>query len=354
MFVVDELGCIPLFLILEYRPDTIEARHAARLHTPLPRPAAEEIGALIANDLQRLVPAVAQFGLALIGHSYPLTQLLQPGLPMQQLLLGQYRLGQPGPFRGQLLFIGAQNGRLPDARMETAAEAESGALRALPIALVGPPESLATVSATLEEILVQRGLPSPPLLSALHTWYDVPIAHGCYMTQLDVLALLRAQHEQIGLGLLSDLLEQAHLEPQQARSYAGVDARWVWTGADARGLVSAPFAPEDAVWRQAAIEHRRVLLGLQAYGIPAGLDLQFDGARRPAADWRLLPLRNEGLLADWSGPASALQAIEDPELGLLAFRGLDAKGQTLGHALPLDPAACRLSAADRSGTSRRD
>lgn len=265
----DQRECCVCFLALELAPG------APQLNSTLPRAAAEELGALIAAELSRLCPGIETLGLVFVGALFEPEELLKPGLRWAQWLNDQYRLAAGTSSASQLLFFGERDGRMPIRELEPDARRASGVLKLMPILLRGEAAQLAPIAERLEAQLTEIGIAGPPLMQCVQGWCGQQVAHGCYMTLLDVLAFERAQLEQAQLSVVADLLEIVFLSPtrpESVRQAPGI--QWTWTGQDAE----ARFLGERAWCEQTALPaaqyldyvrlQRQIAAGLDAFGIP--------------------------------------------------------------------------------------
>lgn len=257
------------FLALELRPQ------AECLERTLPRAAAEELGALIAAELNRLYPGVDVLGLAFVGALFEPEELLKPGFRWAQWLNDQYRLSAPGSSTARLLFFGERDGRMPVRELQPDLVRPSGVLKLMPIVLRGAPDDLARVSAWLEDNLTRVGSAGPPVMQCVQGWCGQQVAHGCYMTLLDVLAFERAQLEATDLSALADLLEIVFLSPQRSERVQQAPAiDWVWSGREAeahflgeRAWTKASGLPPER-YRDYLRLQRSIAAGLDAFAIP--------------------------------------------------------------------------------------
>lgn len=342
MVRLDRLQGTPVFLLFELDAQAWTREALTRLQRPLPRPGAEELGMLAAHDLGRIVPAVRQCGLCMLGASFDPSELLRPGLPILAALTAQYRLSLSGEgFQQRLLFLGAVDGRLPDPALAPATEVPASPWRIMPLQLIGEDSALPTVSEALESRLLEQGECAPPVQTALAGWFGASIAHARYLTLLDLLALLRAQYQQAELAALSELLEAALLDPQAALTsdsglalaWDGQRARlaWHWLQPDAAS------AQRQAQRAQVA-EQRRLLQGLALHRIPVAWPQQaaLSADELLSAETLCGELASSGSIDD---QVARLRLHEDSELGLLLAEGLDRNGQLRCRLQPLGPSA---------------
>lgn len=204
----NETGCVLTVLVLELVPDS----HAAR--DTLTQARAGELATCIARDLARIEPRVAQLDLALVGAHYDPVELLRPGWPLHREL-EQLAARAPGE-RGdgaRVIAFGAHAGQLP-ATLAPAADYAGGALRLLPLVLVGADATAGAVAEVFENELIDRGMIRPETALLLQEAFGAQLEHAQYLTLHDVLAMIAGQYEYAGLAALWPLLETALLAPQ--------------------------------------------------------------------------------------------------------------------------------------------
>jgi|GEM_PF-2402956 len=308
-FQFDQQRSFVCFLALELQPGQLG------LARTLPRTATEELGALIAREFTRLCPGIEALDLAFVGALYEPDELLKPGLGWAQWLNDQQRLAGAQLDTAQLLFFGERDGRMPIRELEPNPSRPSGVLKLMPIVLRGAPEKIALIGAQLESSLTEIGIAGPPVLGCVAGWCGHSIAHGCYMTLLDVLAFERAQFEQLGLSALSDLLEIVFLSPTRQEVVRQTpQIEWLWNGREAEGRFlgrqawQAKQTDPKLTYLDYLRAQRSIAAGLAAFGIPM---LWLDEKARPAV---FIVEREACTEAD-----SPLLAEVDAELGLIAL-----------------------------------
>ncbi len=338
MLRLDQLATVPVFVLFEVAESDWSAAAAQRLQTALPRAGAEELGMLMAHDLGRIAPRVREAGVCMVGASFDPAELLSPGLPLFVELHDQYRLSlSGGGFESRLLFLGAVDRQLPSPKLQPDSGRPPTPLRVLPMALVGEAQALNAVDEQLEQDLLERGECAPPVAMALASWFGTRIAHARYMTQMDLLALLRSQYEQANLGLLADLLEACLLQPQRPVVLEHPSgAHWGWDGKRARMRFQPldPQLPVPELTRSRLRLERAVQMGLRLHGVP--WQAVAAPAQPPQAllDGRLLD-GSFVIEGDNDTAPDRLRAHMDPELGLLAVDAVGADGQPLQRFHPL-------------------
>jgi hypothetical protein len=308
-FQFDAREALPLFLAVEIAPDD------GRFEPVLPRAAAEELGALIAHELNRIAPGLSQSGLALIGALYEPDELLRPGLPWAQWLNDQYRLSGADD-APQLLFFGALDGRMPARLLEPARGRAHSVLKLLPLIARGAEAVIGALAATLEETLPQTGVAGPAVLGHLSGWCGQRFVHGTYLTLLDLLALQRAQLDATGLPALADLLEIVFLSPTRAETVRqDPHIEWTWTGraAECRFLTERELRAShpDAPWLDYLRTQRQISAGLNAFGIP----FEFLDDRAAAIDFACDQQPTEAT-------DRGLRALNDATLGWIGLDGV--------------------------------
>ncbi len=338
---LDQLRSIPLFVLIEVAEQAWSHEALERLRTPLSRPGAEEVGMLVAHDLARIVPAVREAGVCFLGASFEAAELLQPGLPVHSLLGEQYRLSLAGDgFQSRLLFLGALAGVLPDGRLHPDARRAPSPLRLLPLSLIVDPQDLARIDANVEGSLLESGECAPPVATALASWFGVAIAHARYLTRLDLLALLRAQYDQAGLGLLAELLELSQLSPDRPTCLAdpsGLQCGWDGRQVRLRWQPLDPGQPLTDTQRARVRLQRLLLQGLALHGMDVAwvacpaepVEALLDA---PVLEGELVV---EGVVDD---AICHLRAWADEELGVLVVDGLDDIGARRCRMHPLSAA----------------
>lgn len=341
MLRLDQLRSIPLFVLFEVAERAWSPEALERLRTPLARPGAEELGMLVAHDLARIVPAVADAGVCFLGASFEAAELLQPGRPVHTLLGEQYRLSLAGDgFQRRLLFLGALGGALPDGRLHPDARRAPSPLRLMPLGLIADPQDLARIDTDLEESLLDAGECAPPVVTALASWFGVEIAHAGYLTLLDVLAVLRAQYEQAGLSLLAELLEQSQLSPQRPIclldpgglqcGWDGQQVRLCWQALD-------PDQPMTEAQRARLRLQRLLLQGLALHGMAV---TWVACPAEPVEAMLEAPVLEGELVVEGIADEGVcrLRAHTDDDLGVLVVDGLDRDGARRCRIHPLSAA----------------
>src|SRR5690554_3806751 len=140
----NRVSAIPGVLTVEVDLDTVSKRQIPP--PPLDRATAEKLGWSMADDLQRMLGDLEQYGMITMGGLYDMTELLQPGLPMVDILLELYRRSLPGSrFQPQLMTIGTQGDTFPIPEIAPRRTPGSGPLFLIPFVFVGEPDAMDTL-----------------------------------------------------------------------------------------------------------------------------------------------------------------------------------------------------------------
>lgn len=178
-----------------------------------------EAGALLAQiavDLGRLTPAAQSLDLVLGAAHFDPAELLRPGWPLHRRLHELHaRAPRAAPGDVRLLAFGADaEGRLP-LPLQAEDGLRGGALRLLPLAMIGAPDAVAAAAEECERDLLERGMAGAATALAAQEAFGVPIEHARYLTAHDLAALTAMQYEHVGLAPLWPLIETALLAPQR-------------------------------------------------------------------------------------------------------------------------------------------
>ncbi|WP_049621171.1 hypothetical protein [Frateuria defendens] len=331
------LTALPVVLALELAPGEPPQR------LRLTRDEAAELAALVAADLNALLPAVDRARLALAGALFDTVELLRPGFPVWATLDELARRVPRGHLENVVAF-GTHEGRMPAQPLEPDAAYADGPMRLLPLSVLAPEPLAAELAEQLEVELVGRGEAGPRTADWLMRTLGVRLEHARYLSRNDLLALTCVQYEHVNLAPLWSLLEAALLTPY--RDEATLSARGLPLRYHAgRVLAQSPAAwlagqPGEAAQRAHEVagivfELRQYAALLGAHRVPLALDAPGDGA--PSGS--LL----EALAEPAAGEAPTLYAHEAPGLGVVAVtvaeRGDGGRARVLAHAYPLAPAA---------------
>ena len=193
------------FIALELR-DGSPPRHAA-----LDAAAAGEVTALLGRDLAALAPGVRECDLALMAAHFDPAEALRPGWPLHRRVIDLLQRA-PGQAQGpRMIGFGANaDGDVP-MPLQCDPALAGGGLRVLPFLLQGA--GMDSLSAQLEDVLLDRGMAAADTALALQDGLDAAIEHARYLSLHDLVAMIAMQYENVGLQPLWTLLETALLEP---------------------------------------------------------------------------------------------------------------------------------------------
>ncbi|MBS0456810.1 MAG: hypothetical protein JSS44_05715 [Proteobacteria bacterium] len=211
-------------LALELRPGAHAERDA------LETAAAGQLAGQVAHDLHQLVPAVADFDLALLAAHYDPVELLRPGWPLHAAIAALVerapglspRPSSPDAQReapmaaSRILAFGARDGVLPAAVPAPESDYAQGALRLVPFLLRGAADAgqrMAEVASALEETLFDRGMVGAATALYAQEAFAAPLEHARYASIHDLAVLMAMQYEHAGLTALWPLIETALLAP---------------------------------------------------------------------------------------------------------------------------------------------
>ncbi|RDS82112.1 hypothetical protein DWU98_08650 [Dyella monticola] len=335
------LQALPVVLALELAP----GEHPQQL--TLSRDGAAELAALVADDLHRLVPAVAQARLTLGGALFDAVELLRPGFPAWATLDELARRIPRGQLENVVAF-GHHGGHMPALPLEPDPAYADGPMRFLPLSLLAPEDLAAALSEQLEVELIGRGEAGAQTADWLMRHVGIRLEHARYLSRNDLLALTCVQYEHVNLAPLWQLLEAAMLTPyreENALSARGLALRYAdgkaWMQSPAQWLAAhnGDGAERSHAFAGAVFELRQYAALLEAHSLP----LYLDGESAVQIG------REEGWLAEilaQPDPAydrPALFAHEAAGLGVVAVtvaqRGAAGHAHVLAHGYPLRPAA---------------
>ena len=350
------LQALPIVLALELSP----GEHPQRLS--LARDDAAELAALIAEDLHRLVPDVAQARLALAGALFDAVELLRPGFPVWATLDELARRVPRGQLENVVAF-GSHEGHMPAQPLEPDPAYADGPMRLLPLSLLVPESLAGELSERLEVELVGRGEAGARTADWLMRCFGIQLEHARYLSRNDLLALTCVQYEHVNLAPLWQLLEAAMLTPyrdESVLSARGLDLRYadgkVWSQSPAQWLGTQGGEPAERghAFAGAVFELRQYATLLQAHGLSLFLD-NMPGAQSEAEPGWLIETLGQ---PDAAYDAPTLFAHEAAGLGVVAItvaqRGAAGRARVLAHAYPLQAAALGpliAILADRFGTA---
>ena len=332
---------LPLALALELVEGETPARRT------LTRDEAAELAALIAADLQALVPKVGAARLALAGALLDSVELLRPGFPVWAALDELARRVPRGHLDNVVAF-GSHEGQMPAPVLEPSVEFSAGPMRLLPMSLLTPPDTAEELSEYLEDQLIGRGEAGKLTADWLMRTLGMRLAHVRYLSRNDLLAVVCVQYGHVALGPLWELLEVALLTPEQdatSMTIRGLSLEFT------HGMVLAQspaqwLAAQDSDDAQRAHDFAGILFELRQYAVlldahrvPLHLGAR-DGQTSASGRGYLLEML---AAVDPAYDPPALFAHEAPGLGVVAIsvaqRGAGGIARILAHGYPLRPQA---------------
>jgi hypothetical protein len=246
--------------------------------------AAMALGECLAHDLARIAPQAEACDLVFAGAHFDPAEALRPGWPLHRRL-GELHARAPeaGAAGARIFAFGADaGGRVPQP-LQAEAGLRGGALRVLPLLLVGDPSE--AVQAHFEEALLDRGMASARTALLAQELFAARIEHARLLTLHDLAAMMAMQYEHAGLGTLWPLVETALLAPGEASSIdAPPEPRMRYADGIAHLEIASPelwrrdfsgdIAPEHAARGYAAYEARlrQCAAVLGAHGIEVVFD----------------------------------------------------------------------------------
>lgn len=182
----------------------------------LDKPGCEQLAEALASDLARVTPKASEGLLVVGGCLFEPADLLRPGLPAWQALIDlSAPVMREHGLAGQLLAIGAHQGRLPDARLRPPERAPGGQFLVLPLLLRLPPAATDPIAQALEQDLFERGGVHPPARACLAEATGWSSAHAQLLTANDLIALQHVQMDTAGLGGFWPVVEHILVDPDQ-------------------------------------------------------------------------------------------------------------------------------------------
>jgi hypothetical protein len=178
----------------------------------LTQTSAGELVTLLACDLAALVPDARELELSLAAAHFDPAEILRPGWPVHRRL---QELAQRAPGREQgprvIAFGTGADGEIPQP-LQADANLRGGALRVLPFLLRGDMPTVAKVSASFEEMLLERGMAQADTALFVQNAFAARIEHARYLTLHDLAAMTALQYQHGGLQALWPLIETALLQ----------------------------------------------------------------------------------------------------------------------------------------------
>lgn len=182
--------------------------------TPLSVAQAEQLGALLAEDLRPWIAPHTGIDISLAGAAFDPVELLRPGWPVHAEIARLTHLA-PKSADARLLCFGAAEGHMP-AGLQPDPEHAEGPLRWLPFVLSGPAEQIHGVQDGMEAELMERGMAGAATALCAQELFGAAIEHARYMTLHDGVAMMAMQYGHNGLEPVWPLIETALFAPQHA------------------------------------------------------------------------------------------------------------------------------------------
>ncbi|OOG38745.1 hypothetical protein B0E52_13785 [Rhodanobacter sp. C06] len=323
----------------------LEPQAGAAPRASLGRDEADELAALVATDLQALLPQVAQARLVLAGALFDPVELLRPGFPVWATL---EELGRRVPRAGvaQVVAFGSHEGHMPALPLEPSPQFADGPMRLLPLSLLAPETLAEELAEQVEVQLVGRGEAGARTADWLIRTLGVQLEHARYLSRNDLMALTCVQYEHVNLAPLWSLLEAALLTPNRAEevlSARGLALRYeggrVLAQSPAAWLAAQAGDPAQCAHDFAGIvfELRQYAALLDAHALPLRLQSAPEGDGD--SGWLLETVAAADPVCD----APRLYAHEAPGLGVVAVtaaqHGAGGRPHVLAHGYPLQPRA---------------
>jgi hypothetical protein len=273
-----DLSCLGA-LAVELSPGAVAAR------TALSPDEAGALAALVARDLDKLVPGVAALDLGLVAALFDPVELLRPGYPLHAEL-ERLVARAPGATGGRVIGFGAGADGLPSP-LRPAPEHAEGPLRLLPLLVRGEPAAVAEVGDRMEQVLLDTGMAGADTALLAQDGFGAAVEHARLLTLNDLAAMMAMQYDHAGLGPLWPLVEAALLAPDSEQwldappeplaRYAGGEVRLAMLDADA--WAEGGFAPAGAdaaalgrAFERFQMRQRQFAAVLGAHGIPVTFD----------------------------------------------------------------------------------
>ncbi len=273
-----DLSCLGA-LAVELSPGAVAARAA------LSPDDAGALAALVARDLDKLVPGVAALDLGLVAALFDPVELLRPGYPLHAEL-ERLVARAPGAAGGRVIGFGAGADGLPPP-LRPAPEHAEGPLRLLPLLVRGDPAAVAEVGERMEQVLLDTGMAGADTALLAQDGFGAAVEHARLLTLNDLAAMMAMQYDHAGLGPLWPLVEAALLAPDSEQwldappeplaRYAGGEVRLAMLDADA--WAEGGFAPAGAdaaalgrAFERFQMRQRQFAAVLGAHAIPVTFD----------------------------------------------------------------------------------
>jgi hypothetical protein len=335
--VSEPLIACPAVLALELVPGEAPDR------LELTRDEAQELAALMAQDLKDLLPGVEASRFAVAGALFDGVELLRPGFPVYATLDELARRIPRVTTQGGVVAFGTHEGHMPAQPLVPDPRYAGGPMRLVPWMLLAPAELADDLGQAMERELAAKGEAGSRTADFLMRTLGIRLEHARYLTRDDLLALTCVQYEHVNLAPLWTMLEAALLTPyrdETALGSRGLPLRY------SEGRVSVPgiagwFAREGTQGQNPTHELAGTLFELRQYAALLAahhVPLQLEGDPASSAGYLVEALAE----ADPAQPAPQLYAHEAAGLGMAAItvaQPVPGKARVLAHGYPLEPNA---------------
>jgi len=335
--VSEPLIACPAVLALELVPGEAPDR------LELTRDEAQELAALMAQDLKDLLPGVEASRFAVAGALFDGVELLRPGFPVYATLDELARRIPRVTTQGGVVAFGTHEGHMPAQPLVPDPRYAGGPMRLVPWMLLAPAELADDLGQAMERELAAKGEAGSRTADFLMRTLGIRLEHARYLTRDDLLALTCVQYEHVNLAPLWTMLEAALLTPyrdETALGSRGLPLRY------SEGRVSVPgiagwFAREGTQGQNPTHELAGTLFELRQYAALLAahhVPLHLEGDPASSAGYLVEALAE----ADPAQPAPQLYAHEAAGLGMAAItvaQPVPGKARVLAHGYPLEPNA---------------
>jgi len=335
--VSEPLIACPAVLALELVPGEAPDR------LELTRDEAQELAALMAQDLKDLLPGVEASRFAVAGALFDGVELLRPGFPVYATLDELARRIPRVTTQGGVVAFGTHEGHMPAQPLVPDPRYAGGPMRLVPWMLLAPAELADDLAQAMERELAAKGEAGSLTADFLMRTLGIRLEHARYLTRDDLLALTCVQYEHVNLAPLWTMLEAALLTPyrdETALGSRGLPLRY------SEGRVSVPgiagwFAREGTQGQNPTHELAGTLFELRQYAALLAahhVPLHLEGDPASSAGYLVEALAE----ADPAQPAPQLYAHEAAGLGMAAItvaQPVPGKARVLAHGYPLEPNA---------------
>ena len=333
----EPLIACPAVLALELVPGEAPDR------LELTRDEAQELAALMAQDLKDLLPGVEASRFAVAGALFDGVELLRPGFPVYATLDELARRIPRVTTQGGVVAFGTHEGHMPAQPLVPDPRYAGGPMRLVPWMLLAPAELADDLAQAMERELAAKGEAGSLTADFLMRTLGIRLEHARYLTRDDLLALTCVQYEHVNLAPLWTMLEAALLTPyrdETALGSRGLPLRY------SEGRVSVPgiagwFAREGTQGQNPTHELAGTLFELRQYAALLAahhVPLHLEGDPASSAGYLVEALAE----ADPAQPAPQLYAHEAAGLGMAAItvaQPVPGKARVLAHGYPLEPNA---------------